>query len=47
MRACIQKAETNVVVAITGSVVVAIGNPHVVGVIVPATTSKNAVRACL
>ena len=35
-----------VVVAVVGSVVVPIGNAAVLGVVVPATTAKDAVRAC-
>lgn len=37
------EAETVVVVAVVGSVVVAIGHAHVPIVVVPAATTKNAV----
>ena len=37
------KPKTDVVVAVTGVVVVAVRSPHVAGVVVPVTTPFNAV----
>ena len=45
MPVCAQEAEPHIVVAVGRRVVVAIGNPHVPGVVVPAATAYHPVGA--